>query len=129
MIYVVKPVVLGAIHALIYEQNILQLSLLASVELLSFGVVCNYQIRYKVFKIKTLFFCEGLSQLSTAFLNCLLALQITLTGKYCDLEPLVEVTLRWTVLFICLLVSLIILQTILSSFQNLIKYFKNNEDR
>ena len=61
-------------------------------------------------------------------LNFLLALQITINKENSDLEPLLSQALRWTVLLIFSLVSLIILQGIFSFFKSIIKYLKGEEN-
>lgn len=77
------PVVQGAIHYLVWSNTLLQISLLFSVEIVSFFLCAYSQMRKKIVKIKTVFSVECILDL-IALLNFLIYLKYIFLQSFID---------------------------------------------
>lgn len=82
--YALKPVVQGAIHYLVWSNTLLQISLLFSVEIVSFFLCAYSQMRKKIVKIKTVFSIECILDAIAAFLNLLIYLKYIFLENFID---------------------------------------------
>lgn len=71
LIYGMRPVLRGAIHAF-YEENALQLALLGGLDIVVFLVLSYLQIRKRVFENRLVACLYCIYLLSSAYLNCIL---------------------------------------------------------
>ena len=75
MLYAIKPLLIGSVQALCYENPTLQLSLLGAISTVCLSLMWIYQARYDLFINKKLFCIDWLLSATMALLNLTLYLK------------------------------------------------------